>query len=147
MGFELPASIGTKVGRPSEMVWCIAGDGSFQMTVQELGTMVQDGIDVKIAIMNNCFLGMVRQWQDLFYDKNYVATPLSCPNFAELAGAYGMKGLNVTKKSDVLNAIQTAIKTPGPFVINFKVAPEENVYPMVPPGAPISEVIEWTEVS
>ena len=93
MGFGLPAAMGAKVGRPEKMVWLIDGDGSFQMTIQELATLVQDDIAVKIAIMNNGYLGMVRQWQDLFYKKNYVATPLSCPDFVKVAEAYCIPGL------------------------------------------------------
>ena len=142
MGFELPAAIGAKVGRPQDVVWAIAGDGSFQMTLQELGTIVQDDIDVKIAIMNNGYLGMVRQWQELFYGRRYVATPLSSPDFVKLAESYGIGGLKVVGKLQVESAIQTAMEHSGPFLIEFVVEPEENVYPMVAPGASISEIIE-----
>ncbi len=142
MGFELPAALGTKIGRPDETVWCIAGDGGFQMTIQELGTIAQEKTAVKIAILNNGYLGMVRQWQELFYDKRYVATPLSCPDFAKIAEAYCIPALTVKSKDEVVPAIEQAMKEPGPFLINFMVKPEENVYPMVPPGAAISEIIE-----
>ena len=142
MGFELPAALGTKIGRPDEPVWCIAGDGGFQMTIQELGTIAQEKTAVKIAILNNGFLGMVRQWQEMFYDKRYVATPLSCPDFAKIAEAYCIPALTVKSKDEVVPAIEQAMKEPGPFLINFMVKPEENVYPMVPPGAAISEIIE-----
>jgi acetolactate synthase-1/2/3 large subunit len=142
MGFELPAAMGAKVGRPDETVWCIAGDGGFQMTIQELATIEKEKIAVKIAILNNGFLGMVRQWQDLFYEKRYVATPLNCPDFVKIAEAYCIPGLTVKHKKDVAPAIKKAMDEPGPFLINFMVEPEENVYPMVPPGASLAEVME-----
>jgi acetolactate synthase-1/2/3 large subunit len=142
MGFGLPAAMGAKIGRPEKMVWLIDGDGSFQMTIQELATLVQDNIAVKIAIMNNGYLGMVRQWQDLFYKKNYVATPLSCPDFVKIAEAYCIPGLQVTKREEIRPAIEKAMKHKGPFLLNFMVEPEENVYPMVPPGASNIEFIE-----
>ncbi len=142
MGFELPAAIGAKIGCPDKVVWSIAGDGGFQMTIQELATMAQEKTAVKIAIMNNGYLGMVRQWQDLFYNKRYVATKLSCPDFMKIAEAYGIPGLNVKRKEEVVLAIERAMSEPGPFLINFEVEPEENVYPMVAPGASLAEVIE-----
>jgi acetolactate synthase-1/2/3 large subunit len=142
MGFELPAALGAKIARPDDAVWCIAGDGGFQMTIQELATIVQEGAAVKIAILNNGYLGMVRQWQQLFYEGRYVATPLSSPDYVKIAEAYGMPGLRVTHKEDVVPAIDKAIAEQGPFLIDFVVEPEENVYPMVPPGASLSEVIE-----
>jgi acetolactate synthase-1/2/3 large subunit len=142
MGFGLPAAMGAKVGRPEKMVWLVDGDGSLQMTIQELATLVQDNIAVKIAVMNNGYLGMVRQWQDLFYAKNYVATPLSCPDFVKVAEAYGIAGLKVTKREEIRPAIEQAMEHDGPFLINFMVEPEENVYPMVPPGASNIEFIE-----
>ncbi|MFC2066707.1 biosynthetic-type acetolactate synthase large subunit [Chloroflexota bacterium] len=142
MGFGLPAAMGTKVGCPDSVVWCIDGDGSLQMTIQELATIVQDNIAVKIAVMNNGYLGMVRQWQELFYGKRYVATPLSSPDFVKIAEGYHLPGLRVTRKEDVTSAIARAMKHEGPFLIDFMIEPEENVYPMVPPGASISEVME-----
>jgi acetolactate synthase-1/2/3 large subunit len=142
MGFELPAAMGAKVGCPDEIVWCIAGDGGFQMTIQELATIVQEKLAVKIAIMNNGYLGMVRQWQELFYKKRYVATPLSGPDFVKIADAYGFPGLRVKRKEEVVPAIQKAMAEEGPFLIDFKIEPEENVYPMVPPGAALAEVLE-----
>jgi acetolactate synthase-1/2/3 large subunit len=142
MGFELPAAMGAKVGCPDKTVWCIAGDGGFQMTIQELATIVQEGVAVKIAIMNNGYLGMVRQWQELFYKKHYVATPLSGPDFVKVAEAYGLPGLRVRRKEEVVPAIEKAMAEQGPFLIDFKIEPEENVYPMVPPGAALAEVIE-----
>jgi acetolactate synthase-1/2/3 large subunit len=142
MGFELPAAIGAKVGCPEETVWCIAGDGGFQMTIQELATAVQDNIAVKIAIINNGYLGMVRQWQELFYGRRYVATPLSSPDFIKIAEAYGLPGIRVTDKLQVVAAIEEAMAYEGPFLIDFQVEPEENVYPMVAPGATLAQLIE-----
>ncbi len=142
MGFELPAAMGAKVACPEETVWCIAGDGGFQMTIQELATIEQEKLAVKIAIINNRFLGMVRQWQELFYERRYVATPLSGPDFVKVADAYGIAGLRVTDKVMVTSAIETAMEHQGPFLIDFQVEPEENVYPMVPPGAAIHEILE-----
>ena len=142
MGFELPAAIGVKVGRPEETVWCIAGDGGLQMTIQELATMVQERLAIKIAVMNNGYLGMVRQWQELFYERRYVATPLMNPDFLKVADAYGISALRVKKRSEVIPAIQRAMEHDGPFLIDFMIEPEENVYPMVPPGATLAQVIE-----
>jgi acetolactate synthase-1/2/3 large subunit len=142
MGFELPAALGAKIGRPEDTVWCIAGDGGFQMTIQELGTIAQEQTAVKIAILNNGYLGMVRQWQELFYGKRYVATPLACPDFTKIAEAYCIPALNVKTREEVVPAIKKAMAEPGPFLINFEVEPEENVYPMVAPGAALDEVIE-----
>ncbi|MFH1650920.1 MAG: biosynthetic-type acetolactate synthase large subunit [Chloroflexota bacterium] len=145
MGFGLPAAMGAKVGRPDRTVWCIDGDGSLQMTLQELGTIVQDNIAVKIAILNNGYLGMVRQWQELFYGRRYIATPLSCPDFVKVAEAYCMPGLRVTRKEEVTGALQQAMAHDGPFLIDFMIEPEENVYPMVPPGASNVEFMELPE--
>jgi acetolactate synthase-1/2/3 large subunit len=142
MGFELPAAIGAKVGCPEENVWCVAGDGGIQMTIQELATAVQEKTAVKIAIIDNRFLGMVRQWQELFYERRYIATPLMGPDFVKIAEAYGLPGLRVTTRREVVPAIQRAMEHPGPFLIDFVVEPEENVYPMVPPGASLAEIIE-----
>jgi len=142
MGFGLPAAIGAKVGCPDSTVWCIDGDGSFQMTIQELATIVQENIAVKIAILNNGYLGMVRQWQELFYKRRYVATPLSCPDFVKIAEAYGLPGLRVTRKEEVVPAVARVMEHQGPFMIDFMIEPEENVYPMVPPGASLAEVLE-----
>jgi acetolactate synthase-1/2/3 large subunit len=142
MGFGLPAAIGAKVGCPDSTVWCIDGDGSLQMTIQELATIVQEKLAVKIAIMHNGYLGMVRQWQELFYKKRYVATPLSGPDFVKVAEAYGIPGLRVTHREEVVPAIEKAMEYQGPFIIDFMIEPEENVYPMVPPGASIAEVLE-----
>ncbi len=142
MGFELPAAMGAKVGCPEEIVWCIAGDGGFQMTIQELATIVKEKVAVKIAIIDNGFLGMVRQWQEMFYGRRYVATPLSGPDFVKVAEAYGLPGLRVTRREEVVPAIEQAMEYQGPFLIDFVVEPEENVYPMVLPGASLAEVLE-----
>jgi acetolactate synthase-1/2/3 large subunit len=147
MGFGLPASIGVKIGCPDSTVWCIDGDGSFQMTIQELATIAQERVAVKIAIIDNGYLGMVRQWQELFYEKRYVATPLSGPDYVKIAEAYQIPGLRVKHKEEVVPAIEQAMAEPGPFLIDFVVEPEENVYPMVPPGAALSEVIEEPKVT
>ncbi|MFC2060106.1 biosynthetic-type acetolactate synthase large subunit [Chloroflexota bacterium] len=142
MGFGLPAAIGAKIGCPDSTVWCIDGDGSLQMTIQELATIAQENVAVKIAVLNNGYLGMVRQWQEMFYEKRYVATPLSCPDFIKVAEGYHIPGLRVKHKEEVVPAIEQAMEHPGPFLISFEIEPEENVYPMVPPGAALSEVME-----
>ncbi|MQY66974.1 MAG: biosynthetic-type acetolactate synthase large subunit [Dehalococcoidia bacterium] len=142
MGFGLPAAIGAKVGCPDSTVWCIDGDGSLQMTIQELATIAQEKVGVKIAVLHNTYLGMVRQWQELFYNKRYVATPLSSPDFVKIAEAYGLPALRVERREEVAPAIQKAMAEPGAFLIDFIVEPEENVYPMVPPGAALAEVLE-----
>lgn len=141
MGFELPAAFGAKIGLPDETIWCIAGDGSIQMTIQELGTIRQENAAVKIAIINNGYLGMVRQWQELFYERNYSSTPLWCPDFVKIAEGYSIPAKNVTSKSEVEPAIEQAMAEPGPYILNFIVEPEENVYPMVPPGAGINNIL------
>jgi acetolactate synthase I/II/III large subunit len=142
MGFGLPAAMGAKLGCPDKTVWVVDGDGSFQMNIQELATLVQDNIAVKVAILNNGYLGMVRQWQELFYQKNYVATPISCPDFVKVAEAYCIPALRVTRREEVIPAIDQAMAHDGPFIIDFTVAPEENVWPIVPPGAANAEFIE-----
>jgi acetolactate synthase-1/2/3 large subunit len=142
MGFGLPAALGAQIGCPDTTVWCIDGDGGFQMTIQELGTIVQEQSPVKIAIINNGYLGMVRQWQQLFYKGRYVATPISCPDFVKIAEGYGIPALQVKHKEEVAPAIEQAMAHNGPFLIDFMVEPEENVYPMIPPGATVAESIE-----
>jgi len=142
MGFGLPAAIGAKVGCPDSAVWVIDGDGSFQMTIQELATLVQDDIAVKVAIMRNGYLGMIRQWQELFYGRRYVASLLSSPDFVKVAEAYGIPALRVKHNEEVVSAIEQAMDYQGPFVIDFMIEPEENVYPMVLPGAALAEVLE-----
>ena len=141
MGFELPAAMGAKVGCPGDTVWCIAGDGGFQMTLQELATVVQEKLPVKIAILNNGFLGMVRQWQELFFGKRYVATPLSGPDFVKLAEAYGIAAERVTDRMLVTGAIENAMSCDGPYLIDFQIEPEENVLPIVKKGEAICDMI------
>ena len=142
MGFEVPAAIGAQVGRPEATVWSIAGDGGFQMTLQELATVSQEHLPIKYAIINNGYLGMVRQWQELFYDHRYKAVPMSGPNFVKLAQAYGIPALDVQRQEEVEPALRAATAYNGPHLINFLVAQEENVYPMVPPGASLAETVE-----
>jgi acetolactate synthase-1/2/3 large subunit len=143
MGYEVPAALGAKVGRPNKTVWSIAGDGGFQMTMCDLATAVENKIEVKFAILNNGVLGMVHQWQDLFYDKDYFATEYTAnPDFVKLADAYGIHGIRVTEKGQVAGAIQEAMETPGPVVIDFRVKTGENVYPMIPAGESVNEMLE-----
>ncbi|MFA6357759.1 MAG: biosynthetic-type acetolactate synthase large subunit [Candidatus Omnitrophota bacterium] len=141
MGFGFPASIGAKLGAPEKTVFNIAGDGSIQMNIQELGTCVANKINVKVAILNNGYLGMVRQWQELFYDRRYSYTPISSPDFVKLAESYGAVGIRVTKKEEVRPALDRAIKTDNTVFIDFHVEEEENVYPMVPAGEAINNII------
>ena len=142
MGFEVPAAMGAAVACPDRAVWTICGDGGFQMTFQEIATMVDEHLPVKMAIMNNGFLGMVRQWQELFYANNYVAVAMSQPDFLKLADAYGIHGIRVTDRSQVDQALRDAAAYPGPVIIDFRVQSEGNVFPMVPAGASLSETIE-----
>jgi acetolactate synthase-1/2/3 large subunit len=141
MGFALPAAIGVQMGRPEETVWATIGDGGFQMTIQELATVVQEKLPLKMAILNNGFLGMVRQWQQLFFEGRYSGTPLLGPDFAKVAEAYGIPGFTVREKSQVVPAIEQAMATDGPVLINFIVEQEENVYPMVAPGGSIGDML------
>jgi len=142
MGFELPAAMGAKIGCPEKVVWCIAGDGGFQMTIQELATITQENIAVKIAIMNNGYLGMVRQWQELFYGRRYVDTKLWNPDFVKIAEAYDIPGIRVKRREEVIPAIQKAMDYPGAFLIDFLIEPEENIYPIVPPGESLARFFE-----
>ncbi len=141
MGFGLPATIGAWFAQPDQEVWLVDGDGSFQMTQAELSTAMQEGANIKIAIMNNHFLGMVRQWQEFFFESRYSGTPLSCPDFVMIAEAHGIPGRQVTKPGDVLPAIEFARQTSGPVLLDFLVEKEEAVYPMVPTGADLDEMI------
>ena len=143
MGFEVPGAMGAQVGRPDRVVWSVAGDGGFQMTMAELATLVENKIPVKFAIINNNYLGMVRQWQEFFYQKSYVATYYTHnPDFVKLAEAFGMLGLRVTDKVQVRPAIEEAMEYDGPALIDFVVEEEENVYPMIPAGQTIEDLIE-----
>ena len=143
MGYEVPGAMGAQVGRPDRVVWSIAGDGGFQMTMAELATLVENKIPVKFAIINNSYLGMVRQWQEFFYEKSYVATYYTHnPDFVKLADAFGMLGIRVTDKTQVRAAITEAVEYDGPALIDFVVEEEENVYPMIPAGQTIHDLIE-----
>jgi len=141
MGFALPAAIGAKVARPEAEVWVVVGDGGFQMTLCELATLVQEKLKIHIAIINNGYLGMVRQWQEFFYDKNYAATPLLNPDFVKLAEAYGVRSKKVTERSQVVPTVQAARQHDGPMLIDFQVEQEDSVFPMVPAGAALHEMI------
>ena len=142
MGFGLPAAIGAQMGCPDKEVWAIVGDGGVQMSLPELATVAQERLPIKLAIFNNGYLGMVRQWQDLFHSRNYSQTPITAPDFVKLAEAYGITGLRATDQHEAEAAIARARATDGPVVIDFRINPEENVYPMVPPGGANSQMIE-----
>lgn len=143
MGYGFPASIGAQIGRPEKIVFDIAGDGSFQMNIQELATAVNYKVPVKIAILNNGYLGMVRQWQQLFYKSRYSQVNLEGhPDFVKVAQAYGIEGIRVTKPEEVEPALTKALNIAGPVVLDFRVSREENVFPMVPAGAALNQIIE-----
>ncbi len=141
MGYGFPAAIGAAVGNPDKIVFDIAGDGSIQMNIQELATVLTYNIPVKVAILNNGYLGMVRQWQELFYKRRYSGTPLNNPDFVKVARGFGVKGIRVEKEKDVRPALKTAIKYKGPVVLDFLIEEEENVFPMVPAGEAINHMI------
>jgi acetolactate synthase-1/2/3 large subunit len=141
MGFALPAAIGAKIARPESEVWAVVGDGGFQMTLAELATIAQERLDINVAIINNGYLGMVRQWQEFFYDKRYAATPLHNPDFVKLAEAYGLRARKVTSRRDVIEAVTEARTTMDAVVIDFQVEQEDSVYPMVPAGADLHAMI------
>jgi acetolactate synthase-1/2/3 large subunit len=145
MGFAMPAAIGAKMARPDKEVWAVAGDGCFQMTMQELAVCVVEQIPIKIAVINNSYLGMVRQWQELFWKRNYQAVDLAGPpDYVKLAQAYGIPAWRVTRPHEVAPAIGAASAYPGPAIIEFQVAKEENVMPMVVPGTALADVIPDT---
>ena len=142
MGFGLPAAIGAQKACPDKLVVDIAGDGSIQMNIQEMATAVQSGLPVKVVILNNAYLGMVRQWQELFYDKRYACTGMDCaPDFVKLAEAFGAAGLRASKPHEVEAVLKEGLSISGPVIMDFKVDREESVYPMVPAGAPITEML------
>jgi acetolactate synthase I/II/III large subunit len=141
MGFALPAAIGVKSARPEADVWVVVGDGGFQMTMCELATMVQENLKVNIAIINNGYLGMIRQWQEFFYERNYEASPILSPNFVKLADAFGIRAVAVTQRSQVVPTVEMAHKHKGPVLIDFQVEQEDSVYPMVAAGAALHEMI------
>jgi acetolactate synthase I/II/III large subunit len=142
MGFGLPSAVGAQMARPDKLVFCICGDGGFQMSIPELGTVASNGLPVKIIIMNNGYLGMVRQWQTLFYNNRLSSVELDCfPDAEKLAGAYGFKGRTIDKPWELAPALEEAVREPGPYLLNVKVTPFESVYPMVPAGAAINEMV------
>jgi acetolactate synthase-1/2/3 large subunit len=141
MGFALPAAIGARFACPGEEVWVVAGDGGFQMTACELSTIAQEGIKLHIAIINNGFLGMVRQWQEFFYERRYAATPLLSPDFVKLAEAHGLLGMRVTKRDEIAGVVAAARSAPGTVLIDFRVEQEDSVYPMVAAGADLHDMI------
>ena len=140
MGFALPAAIGAKLANPEKQVIAIIGDGGFQMTLQELGTIMQNNIGVKIIILNNGYLGMVRQWQQMFFEKRYSFTNIQSPDFVALAASYNIKGLKVEKQEDLSHALDQLLNTENAFLLEVKVAKEDNVFPMVPTGASVAEI-------
>jgi len=142
MGFELPAAIGAQIACPDQETWAICGDGSFQMTLQEMAVLIDQQLPIKMAIFNNGYLGMIRQWQQLFYERNYSSSGLSQPDFCKLADAYGIRAIRVEHKSEVEPAIREARLHKGPILLDFQIDQEENVWPMVPAGAALSETIE-----
>jgi acetolactate synthase-1/2/3 large subunit len=141
MGYALPAAIGAQIGRPDEEIWVIAGDGGFQMTMPELSTVVQERLPIKIGIINNGYLGMVRQWQDVFYNKRHSGTPLFNPDFVKIAEAYGIAARAVTRREEAFDAIKEAQAHDGPFLLDFQVEEFTNVYPMVAPGKSNADMI------
>jgi acetolactate synthase-1/2/3 large subunit len=142
MGFGMPAAIGAKLARPDREVWCIVGDGGFQMTQAELQTIVQENVKINIAIINNGYLGMVRQWQEFFHDRRYSATPMSSPDYVKLADAHGLPGIRVTCRADMADALRHARASAGTVVMDFRVEQEDTVYPMVSPGAALHDMIK-----
>ena len=147
MGFALPAAIGAKLARPEAEVWVVAGDGGFQMTMAELATIAQEKIKINVAIINNGYLGMVRQWQEFFYDRRYAATPLLSPDFAKLAECFGLKGKRVDKRQDVVSSVEQARADEQTVVMDFRVEQEDTVYPMVPAGADLHKMIRRPSAS
>jgi len=142
MGFGLPAAMGAQFARPDKLVFAVVGDGGFQMSIPELATITSFGLPIKIVVMNNGYLGMIRQWQELFYNNRLSAAELDCfPDAEKLAGAYGFKGRTIEKPSELAAALEAAVKEPGPYLLNVRVSPAECVYPMVPAGGPINEMV------
>jgi acetolactate synthase-1/2/3 large subunit len=142
MGYELPAAMGVQTAQPGSSVWTIAGDGGFQMTLQELATVREENLPLKIAVFNNGYLGMVRQWQEMFFDNHINAVPIPGPDYVKLAEAYGLEAVRVEDREDVMPALRRARDHDGPFLIEFVIEPATNLYPMVPPGASLGETLE-----
>jgi acetolactate synthase-1/2/3 large subunit len=146
MGFGLPAALGAQVGNPDSLVVCVTGDGSIQMNIQEMATATQEGLPVKVVIVNNGYLGMVRQWQELFWEKRYSHVDLrdpanEVPNWMKLAEAYGWTGVRLEKKESLIDDLRAALQTPGPVLVDVRVAREENTYPMISPGAAARDMV------
>jgi acetolactate synthase-1/2/3 large subunit len=146
MGFAVPAAMGVRLARPDEPVWAISGDGGFQMNMAEIATMVQEGLEVKLAIFNNGYLGMVRQWQQFFHGGRYSNTPIWSPDYVKLAQAYGIPGFRVKQAGEVKDALRQASATPGPALVELVIEQEANVFPMIVPGGSLSEPLEAAPV-
>jgi acetolactate synthase-1/2/3 large subunit len=142
MGYSLPAALGVQVAHPTEPVWVVVGDGSFQMTLQELATVAQERLPIKVVIMNNGYLGMVRQWQELFHGARYIGTPISSPDFVQLAASYDIPGRRVSTTDELPAAFAAAREADGPYLVDCKVDEDENVYPMVRPGTSNTDFVE-----
>ena len=140
MGFALPAAIGAKIGAPDRTVVAVIGDGGFQMTLQELGTIMQSEVDLKMIILNNQFLGMVRQWQQLFHDKRYSFVNIASPDFVQVAKGYGIAGANISKREKLEATIAEMVKHKGAYLLEVMVGKENNVFPMVPQGCSVAEI-------
>jgi acetolactate synthase-1/2/3 large subunit len=146
MGFAVPAAMGVHLARPGEQVWAISGDGGFQMNMAEIATMVQEGLEVKLAIFNNGYLGMVRQWQQFFHGGRYSNTPIWSPDYVKFAEAYGIPGWRVKQASDVRDALRQANEATGPALVELVIEQEANVFPMIVPGGSLSEPLEAAPV-
>jgi len=140
MGFALPAAIGAKFGAQDRTVVAVIGDGGFQMTIQELGTIMQSGIDVKIIILNNHFLGMVRQWQQLFNERRYSFVDIESPDFVQVAKGYRIDGASISERKDLRNALKQMLEHKGSYLLEVSVGKENNVFPMVPQGCGVGEI-------
>jgi acetolactate synthase-1/2/3 large subunit len=141
MGFGLPAAIGASLGAPERTICLFCGDGGFQMTIQELGTIMENGINVKIILLNNNFLGMVRQWQELFFNERYSSTPMTNPDYVRIASAYGIKGRSVCRREELAEAINEMLSTDGTFLLEVKVVEKGMVYPMTPAGETVTNML------
>jgi acetolactate synthase-1/2/3 large subunit len=141
MGFGLPAAMGAKLGIKDREVVLFVGDGGIQMTIQELGTIAQENLPVKIVIMNNHFLGMVRQWQELFFEKRYSFTEIFSPDYVKVADAYGIPGQMINNRENLGNALKTMLDAKGPYLLEIFVEKEDNIFPMVPAGASVSDIL------
>ena len=140
MGFAVPAAIGAKIGAPKRLVFAVVGDGGIQMTIQEFGTIMQEKLPIKILLLNNEYLGMVRQWQELFFEKRYSFTYMESPNFIKLASSYGIKGKKIEIRKKLDSALDKFINFKGPYLLEVKVEKEDNIFPMVATGTSVDEV-------